>query len=123
MTKKVETKETSIFEEDNGVTRGSTMNFNAGEVEAILVKARKYLDDHKGGKPAKIDLVKIEQMLGVAISNSNNFAWAFSPHNKNAPFSELAAKYGVRVGAHLGKLTHEKQSNYFKEMTKSENRL
>jgi hypothetical protein len=62
-------------------------------------------------------------MLGVAISNSNNFAWMFNPSNKHAPFSEMAVKYGVKVGAHLGKKAHDEQSNYFKEMTEAENWL
>jgi len=116
-------KKTQIqFEEDKGVARASVARFNVQKVEGLLAGARRYLDEHKGARPAKLDLIKIEQMLGVAISNSNNFAWMFNPSNKHAPFKELATKYNIKVGAHRGtKKNKEEQSNYFREMTEAEN--
>lgn len=107
------------FVEDKGVTRASKSLFNKENVEQLLKSARSWLDKNKG-KNCKQKLTMIEQTLGVAISNSNNFAWLFNPRNKHAPFSDIAAKYSIKVGGHFGLKEKEIQENYFRNMTEDE---
>jgi len=109
------------FVEDKGITRSSKTHFNRSKVEDLVKLARTWLNKNKG-KVCSLDLTEIEKHLGVTISNANNFAWMFNPKNKHAPFSDIALKNSVKVGAHFGrtKTPKEKQSNYFRELTDSE---
>lgn len=107
------------FEEDKGVTRSSKAMFNKESIEQLLKDARSWLNKNKG-KSCKQKLIKIEQTLGVTMSNSNNFAWLFNPRNNHAPFSDIAAKYSIKVGGHHGLKEKEIQENYFRDMTEDE---
>ena len=108
------------FVEDTGVTRASKTHFNKEKVEALLQKAREWIDENH--KVCKISLVQIEQILGVGISCANNFSWMCNPRNKHAPFSDLALKYKIKVGAHHGvkRYPKEEQESYFRGMADSE---
>lgn len=108
------------FEEDKGVTRSSKAMFNKSKVEQLLKDARSWLNKNKGMN-CKQKLIRIEEILGVSISNANNFAWLFNPHNKHAPFSEMANKYSIKVGGHHGvSKEKEEQESYFRNLTDDE---
>lgn len=109
------------FVKDTGVTRSSKTKFNRVRVEQLMKMARAWLDKHKG-EICTVGLTEIEKHLGIQMSCANNFAWTFNPSNKHAPFSDLSAKYKIKVGAHYGRTKHKKeeQENYFREMTDSE---